>query len=281
MLSHRPQPRHTASDLVVPQRTHANTEAGPRRYQRHSAVPSDESFESCPPKNGVVHRQTPPLFIQRRMHGVQGFPRHPPPDSPLPQVPDARHVHPAVSPSKFHEHFSSMSSTGHAPAALLTPRSASRSGSSSGPSVRSTRSSTAPSVSTSDSHGRSSHHSRGVIEARPKTRSSSRSETSSGKLTTASIAREHSNSSILDTRSDISTSVYDDSSSTYDEEAGNDPKDAQADDEDNGDDASLYPSDEKTAGRRTMYLVENGHALDEGAEDAFPPPLPRRTGGYF
>jgi hypothetical protein len=73
---------------------------------------------------------------------------------------------------------------------------------------------------------------------------------------------------------------------TY-EDAGNynDPKGAQADDEDDeDDDASFYPSDEKTAGRRTMYLVENGHALDDDGEDAFPPPLPpRRTGhgGYF
>ena len=72
-------------------------------------------------------------------------------------------------------------------------------------------------------------------------------------------------------------------SSIYDAEAGGDPKGAQADDEDDGndDDASLYPSDEKTAGRRTMYLVENGHALDGDTEDTFPPPLPRRAGGYF
>ena len=287
----RPQPVHTASDPVVPQRAYPNAEAVPRRYPSHNTVPSDESFESGPSKNGAVwtqHSGTPPLFLQRRMHGAQGFPRHPPPDSPLPQVPDAHHPHPAVAPSKFHEHFSSVSSMSHthAPPALLTPRSASGSGSSSGPSVRSARSSAAPSVSTSSSHGRSSHHSGGVIDARPETSSSSpsRSETSHGKQTTASIAH----SSISDNRSDVSVSIYCDerfSALTY-EEAGNynDPKGAQADDEDDDDDASFYPSDEKTAGRRTMYLVENGHALDDDGQDAFPPPLPpRRTGhgGYF
>ena len=115
---------------------------------------------------------------------------------------------------------------------------------------------------------------------RAETRSSSRSETSSGKQTTSSIARERSVSSVLDTQSEISASIYDENSSTYDEEVGIDPGGAQADDEDE-DDASLYPSEEKTAGRRTMYLVENGHTLD--GEDVFPPPLPplRRTGGYF
>ncbi|KAJ8597278.1 hypothetical protein M405DRAFT_877041 [Rhizopogon salebrosus TDB-379] len=283
MFPPRPQPQHTASDSVVPQRMHANGEAAPRRYPSHSAAPSDESFESCPIKNGAVRTQYPetaPLFIQRRMHGAQGFPRHPPPDLPLPQVPDARHPYPAVSPSKFHEHFSSVSSMGHSPVALLTPRSASGSGSSSGPSIRSTRSSAAPSVSTSDSYGRSSHHSGGAAGVRPETRSSSRSETSSGKQITSSIARERSVSSVLDTQSEISASIYDENSSTYDEEVGIDPGGAQADDEDE-DDSSLYPSDEKTAGRRTMYLVENGHTLD--SEDVFPPPLPplRRTGGYF
>jgi len=81
---------------------------------------------------------------------------------------------------------------------------------------------------------------------------------------------------VLDTRSEVSASVYDDSSA-YDEEAGNDLKGAQADDED--DDASFYPSDEKTAGRRTMYLVENGQTLD--GEDAFPPPPLPSVGRYF
>ncbi|OJA11268.1 hypothetical protein AZE42_09157 [Rhizopogon vesiculosus] len=285
MFSPRPQLVHTASDSVVPQRTHINSEAAARGYLSHTTTPSDESFESRPSKNGAVrtqHSDTPPLFLQRRVHGMQGFPRHPPPDSPLPQVPDAHHAQFPLCHSKFHEHFSSVSPMSHTPAALLTPRSASRSGSSSGPSVRSTCSSTAPSVSTSESHGRLSQHSGGAIDAhaRPETRSSSssRSETSNGKQTSASIAREHSHWSIFDTRSEVSASVYDERSSTYDEEVGNDPMGVQADSED---DASLYPSDEQTAGRRTMYLVENGHALDDGGEGDFPPPLPRRTGGYF
>ncbi|KAG2346076.1 hypothetical protein BDR05DRAFT_959649, partial [Suillus weaverae] len=265
LFSPRPQPSHSASDSVVPQYTHGNGEASPRRYQSHSAVPSDDSSETHPSRHGgMVRRQhsemPPPPFLQRRMHGVQGSPRHPPPDSPLPQVPNARPMHPPAFPSKFHEHFSSVSSMGHTSPALLTPRSTSRSGSSSGPSVRSIRSSNAPSVSTSDSHGHSSRHSGGVIDTRPETRYSSRSETSYGKQITASIAYSHSHSSMIDTRSEISASVYDERSSTYDEEGGNDPNGAQANDE-KDDDASFYPSDEKTAGRRTMYLVENGQAL--------------------
>ncbi|KAG1745071.1 uncharacterized protein EDB91DRAFT_173623 [Suillus paluster] len=246
----RPQPPHTASDSVIPQYMHANADASPKRYQTHSAAPSDESFES--PSASAVRRQhsdmPSPLFLQRRMHGVQSSPRHPPPDSPLPQVPNARPIHPSAFPSKFHEHFSSVSSMGHTSAGLLTPRSASGSGSSSDPSVRSTRSSNAPSLSTSDSHGRSSRHSGGVVDTGPEMRSSFRSETSYGK-STASISRAHSHSSMLDTRSDVSASVYDERLSTYDEEGGNDPKGAQADDEDDDDDASFYPSDEKTAGR--------------------------------
>lgn len=233
----------------------------------------------------MVRRQHPdmpsPLFLQRRMHSAQGSPRHPPPDSPLPQVPNARPMHPPMFSSKFHEHFSSVSSIGYTSAGLLTPRSTSGSGSSSGPSVRSTRSSNAPSVSTSDSNGHSSRHSGGVLDTRPGTRSSSRSEISYGKHITTSVTYAHSHSSMLDTRSDVSASVYDERSSTYDEEGGNDPKGAQADDEDD-DDASLYPSDEQTAGRRTMYLVENGQAMDEDEdEDVFPPPLPPSGGRYF
>lgn len=114
---------------------------------------------------------------------------------------------------------------------------------------------------------------------RSDTRSSSRSESGYGKQLTDSITYSHSHSSILDTQSDISASVYDERSSTYDEEGGKDPKGAQADDEDE-DEASIYPSDEQTAGRRTMYLVENGQALDEDG-DVFPPPLPPPVGRYF
>ncbi|KAG1772070.1 hypothetical protein EDD22DRAFT_1020989 [Suillus occidentalis] len=282
-FSPRPQPSHSASDSVVLQYTHGNGEASPRRYQSHSAVPSDDSSETHPPRHGgMVRRQNsempPPPFLQRRMHGAQGSPRHPPPDSPLPQVPNARPMHPPAFPSKFHEHLSSVSSMGCTTPALRT---LSGSGSSSGPSVRSIRSSNAPSVSTSDSHGHSSRHSGGVIDTRPETRFSSRSETSYGKQITTSITYAHSHSSMVDTRSDVSASVYDERSSTYDEEGGNDPKGAQADAE-AGDDASFYPSDEKTAGRLTMYLVENGQALDEdGNGDVFPPPLPPPVGRYF
>ncbi|KAG2155285.1 uncharacterized protein EDB93DRAFT_1247766 [Suillus bovinus] len=281
LSSPRPQPSHSASDSVVPQYKHDNSEASPRRYQSHSVAPSDDRTKNHPPGHGgMVRRQhsemPPPPFLQRRMHGVQGSPRHPPPDSPLPQIPNAHPMHPPAFPSKFHEHFSSVSSMGYTSPAL---RSTSGSGSSSGPSVRSIRSSNAPSVSTSDSHGRSSRHSEGVVDTHPDKRSSLHSESSYGKRNTASIAYSQSQSSVLDTRSDISASVYDERSSTHDEDGGNDPKGAHADDEDD-DDASLYPSDEKTAGRRTMYLVENGQALEEDG-DVFPPPLPPPVGGYF
>ncbi|KAG1858539.1 hypothetical protein F4604DRAFT_2038849 [Suillus subluteus] len=232
LFSPRPQPSHSASDSVVPQYTHDNGEASPRRYQSYSAVPSDDNPESHPPKHGgMVGRQhsemQPPPFLQRRMHGMQGSPRHPPPDSPLPQVPNTRSMHAPAFPSKFHEHFSSVSSMGYPSPAL---RSTSGSGSSSDPSVRSIRSSNAPSVSTSDSHGHSSRHSGGVVDTRPETRTSSRSGSSYGKQITASIPLAHSHSSMLDTRSDLSASVYDERSSTYNEEGGNDPKGAQADD---------------------------------------------------
>lgn len=280
LFSPRPQPSHSASDSVVPQYTHDNGEASPRRYQRYSAVPSDDSPETHPPKHGGMvgrqHSEMPPPFLQRRMHGMQGSPRHPPPDSPLPQVPNARPMHAPAFPSKFHEHFSSVSSMGYTSPAL---RSTSGSGSSSDPSVRSMRSSNAPSVSTSDSHGHSSRHSGGVVDARPETGFSTRSGSSYGKHITGSIALAHSHSSMLDTRSDVSASVYDERSSTYNEEGGNDPKGAQADDE-GDDDASFYPSDEQTAGRRTMYLVENGRGMDEDG-DMFPPALPPLVGRYF
>lgn len=69
------------------------------------------------------------------------------------------------------------------------------------------------------------------------------------------------------------------------EGSGRDGTEADVDD-----DASYYPSDEKTAGRRTMYLVENGQADEDeiviagshywGGEPY--PPLPARPGpGYF
>ncbi|KAG2346047.1 hypothetical protein BDR05DRAFT_997594 [Suillus weaverae] len=55
---------------------------------------------------------------------------------------------------------------------------------------------------------------------------------------------------------------------------------SQADDE-KDDDTSFYPSDEKTAGRRTMYLVENGQALDEDGDVVSPPLPPPRQNFIF
>lgn len=107
-------------------------------------------------------------------------------------------------------------------------------------------------------------------------------------------------------RSEVSLSVYspimhrdNGSVTTFDDD------DADVDDAapkscvDEDDDVSVYPPDDKTAGRRTMYLVEHGE-IDESGEDIViagshywgghevPPPLPplppmlNRPGpGYF
>lgn len=106
-------------------------------------------------------------------------------------------------------------------------------------------------------------------------------------------------------QSDVSSSIYSptthrDSSSitTYDGDDA-DVEDTAPKSCVDDDDASVYPSDDKTAGRRTMYLVEHG-GLDESGDEIVitgsrywgdhevPPPLPplppmptRPGPGYF
>ena len=79
-------------------------------------------------------------------------------------------------------------------------------------------------------------------------------------------------------RDNGSVTIHDDDDTDVDDAA---PKSYVDED----DDASVYPSDDKTAGRRTMYLVEHGE-LDENGDEIViagshywaghevPPPLP-------
>jgi hypothetical protein len=89
-------------------------------------------------------------------------------------------------------------------------------------------------------------------------------------------------------RDSASVSAYDDEDADVEEVGTN----KSAIDEDDSD-ASVYPSDDKTAGRRTMYLMEHG-AVDETddevviagnqfwSEGRVHPPLPTRPGpGFF
>ncbi|KAG1745041.1 uncharacterized protein EDB91DRAFT_173540 [Suillus paluster] len=135
-----------------------------------------------------------PMFLQRRMHGVQGCPHHIPPDSPHPQVPHASHMHPPAFPSKFHECFSSVSSTGqtgHTSPALLTLR----------------RANWVRLICPVFSLHILLQCPVIVTDTSPETRSPLRSDTSYGKITTP-IYRAHSHSSMLDTRDHGSASVY-------------------------------------------------------------------------
>ncbi|KAG0695679.1 hypothetical protein DFH29DRAFT_1005219 [Suillus ampliporus] len=111
--------------------THASAVSGTSAFASHSTIYTDRVITG----------------------NVKGSPHH------LPQVPNARPMCPPAFPSKFYEHFLSVSSMGHTSTSLLTPRSTNGSGSSSGPSIRSTCPSNAPQVSTSDSCGQSSRHS--------------------------------------------------------------------------------------------------------------------------
>ncbi|KAG8215843.1 hypothetical protein J3R82DRAFT_7786 [Butyriboletus roseoflavus] len=257
-----------------------------------------------------------PAFLQRRIqYGLPPSPRHPPPDVPLPPspcpAPNMRPRTPLGSPSKFHEHFSSVSSVPLSQALSIptsmspSPSTTTLSGSSSGPSVRSSHVS-----STSDrSEGPAIRDSLNRLESsRPTTSASTVSEVSYGRPVTSTLSRPAMdvNSQFSD-RSDVSSSIYSpmthrDSSSatTYDDD------DADVDDaapksyvDEEDDDASVYPSEDKTAGRRTMYLVEHGELEEDGDEavmagnhywggNEMPPPLPplppmptRPGPGYF
>ena len=256
-----------------------------------------------------------PAFLQRRIqHGPPPSPRHPPPDVPLPPspcpTPGIRPHTPLGSPSKFHEHFSSVSSVPSSQF-LSTPKSmspspstAALSESSSGPSVRSSRIS---SVS-ERSEEPVIRDSLNMLEySRPTTSASTISEVSYGQPIPSSFGRRAMDlKSQFSDRSDVSSSIYSQtmhrgnySVTTYDDDDADVDDAAPKSSVDEDDDVSVYPSDDKTAGRRTMYLVEHGE-LDENGDEVviagshywaghevpppLPPlpPLPTRPGpGYF
>ncbi|KAF8556672.1 hypothetical protein OG21DRAFT_1482880 [Imleria badia] len=268
-------------------------------------------------RSGTAGFGSTPAFLQRRIqHGPPPSPRHPPPDLPLPPSPcPTPSTHPRTPigpPSKFHEHFSSVSSVPLSQV-LSTPTSMnsspstvalSLSESSSGLSVRSSH--------ISSLSGRSEEPAiRDSVNAleysRPTTSASTLSESSYGNPVPSTFGRPAMDlKSRFSDRSDVNSSVYSpmmrrDNGSiiTFDDD------DADVDDAapkscvDEDDDVSVYPSDDKTAGRRTMYLVEHG-GLDENGDEVVingshywgghevPPPLPplppmpNRPGpGYF
>ncbi|KAF9220598.1 hypothetical protein BS17DRAFT_308002 [Gyrodon lividus] len=261
------------------------------QQQHHSPKSSDPSSEGDQAKgpHSIVGKQqfeasgstgfaVTAAFLQRRIqHGVPPSPRHPPPDAPLPQLPpvpsptpSARARTPIGSPSKFHEHFSSVSSVplSHVlsvpPSASPAPSTVTRSGSSSGPSVRSSNTS----LSTSDRGDAPQIHdsSRLPDYPRPATSASNVSEASYGRPIPSSFDRPSIRlMSRFSDRSEASLSVYPptthrDSASAYDDEDADveevSTNKSVFDEED--DDASVYTSEDKTAGRRTMYLVEHG-----------------------
>ncbi|KIK77347.1 hypothetical protein PAXRUDRAFT_835010 [Paxillus rubicundulus Ve08.2h10] len=291
-------PKGPPLDQAVPQIPYGEGYRGSAvlRHHRHSAKSSDPSSEGDPVKGRQIivgRQQSEPsglagfvvtsAYLQRRVpHGVPPSPPHPPPDAPLPQLPpasstpSARPRTPVNSPSKFHEHFSSVSSVPLSrilsvpPSASPSPSTATRSGSSSGPSV----SSSLTSLSASDRSDPQTHEPLGTPDYwRPATSASSTSEVNYGRPTPSSFdSPSRRLVSRFSDRSEASLSVYPpttrlDSASAYDDDADVEEVDGRksAFDEE-ADDASVYTSEDKTAGRRTMYLVESG-AVDENGDE--------------
>ncbi|KAF9236768.1 hypothetical protein BU15DRAFT_76594 [Melanogaster broomeanus] len=243
-----------------------------------------------------------PAFLQRRMQpGVSTSPRHPPPDAPLPRLPSAPGPSartPIGSPTKFHEHFSSVTSISMSrilsapPTASPTPSTVTLSGSSSGPSVRSSHTS----LSTSDrGDAPPMRDSLGIPDySHPATSASEvGSSFSRSPMRLASRFSDRSEISLsiyppTTHRDSASVSAYDDDDADVDEVGTNKSAIDEADD-----DASVYPSDDKTAGRRTMYLMEHGESEENEneivitgsqywSEGRVHPPLPTRPGpGFF
>ncbi|KIJ19401.1 hypothetical protein PAXINDRAFT_7887 [Paxillus involutus ATCC 200175] len=313
-------PKGPPPDQAVPQIPNGEGYRGSAvHHHRHSTKSSDPSSEGDPVKGRQIvvgRQQSDPsgpagfvvtsAYLQRRVqHGVPSSPRHPPPDLPLPQLPPASPTPSALTrtPSKFHEHFSSVSSVPMShilsvpPSASPAPSTATRSGSSSGPSVSSSHTS----LSASDRSDAQTHEQLGAPDySRPATSASSASEVSYGRPIPSSFDRPSRRLvSRFSDRSEASLSVYPpttrrDSASAYDDDADVEEADTRksAFDEDD-DDASVYTSEDKTAGRRTMYLVESG-AVDENGDEIViagsqywhgghvHPPLPTRPRpGYF
>ncbi|KAG9312655.1 hypothetical protein JVU11DRAFT_7071 [Chiua virens] len=257
-----------------------------------------------------------PAFLQRKIqHGPPPSPRRPPPDAPLPPSPflsaTTRPRTPMSTPSKFHEHLSSVSSVPlsevlSAPMSKSpSPSTATLSGSSSGPSVRSSHIS---SISERYDEPAIRDSSNKLKFLRPTTSASSMSESSYSQPISSTFGGPAIDlQSQISDRSDNSSSVYSppihrDSSSV----TTCDDDDADVDDvapksfvDVEDDDASMYPSDDKTAGRRTMYLLDHGELDESGDEIVINgsrywdnsevpppvpplPPMPTRPGpGYF
>ncbi|KAL4071914.1 hypothetical protein J3A83DRAFT_4516096 [Scleroderma citrinum] len=290
-------------------RSHSDMLSGPSSYidagRSHPVMLRQNSAPAIPHGTG-----TATALLHRRLHGQQNSalppsPPRPPPDVPLPPAPSPAPLSPGprspVGPSKFHEHFSSVSSVSHIlspPTSTPTSRAPSRSGSSSGPSVHS---------SYTSSSERSS--------ARLPTRNLRVSTTTTATPTPTDESPETSSSRVsgsvssyrqpitepirlVSRFSDASVGIYsrlgrvstdDDDADADVEEVGKEETEADVDE----DDASYYPSDERTAGRRTMYLVENGQAVESGddiviagshywGKEPYPPlPTARPGPGYF
>ena len=282
--------------------------AGPNNMRSHSDMfvsPGSHADAARPAYPVMLRQHSAPVvphgtgvaaaLLHRRLHGQQSgapppSPPRPPPDAPLPPAPSPTLSAPSprspTGPSKFHEHFSSVSSVSHVlspPASTPTSRSPSRSGSSSGPSVH-TSSSEQSSNRLQIRDTRTSTITTGTATTTDET-SSSRASGSTGASRIRLVSRFSDTSLGLRLGR---ASIDDDDANADVEEVCKEGAEADVDE----DDASFYPSDEKTAGRRTMYLVEHGQ-VDEGGDeiviagshyfDKEPyPPLPTRPGaGYF
>ncbi|KAF8130562.1 hypothetical protein EV363DRAFT_1431856 [Boletus edulis] len=268
-------------------------------------------------RSGTAGLGSTPAFLQRRIqHGPPPSPRHPPPDLPLPPspclTPNIRPRTPIGSPSsKFHEHFSSVSSVPSSQVlSTLTsmspsPSTTTLSGSSSGPSVRSSH----ISLASERSEEPAIRYSGNTLDySRPTTSASTFSGSSYGRPISSTFGRPAMDlKSHFSDRSDVNLSVY--SPMMMHRDGGSvttfDADDTDIDDVapksciDGDDDASVYTSDDKTAGRRTMYLVEHGELNENGDEIVIAgshywggyemppplpplPPMPTRPGpGYF
>ncbi|KAH7909007.1 hypothetical protein BJ138DRAFT_1127993 [Hygrophoropsis aurantiaca] len=206
--------------------------------------------------NAVGARTTPPPYSQKQVSLSHGLPSSPHPNRrgfDLPQPPPLHAIQSSSRPSerdsKFHEHLSSVSSNTLAQIlnTPLTPRRPPSNGSGSNRTHSSEPSSVSRQSSSEQSFGqvmRSSQSSYGQPSAKP-------SFTSTDLDSLRRLEQGYSRP--------VKSSFHD---SDSEDDGG---RIAEPDD----DDASFYPSDEKTAGRRTMYLVENGGESGDFDEDSF------------
>ncbi|KAH7920319.1 hypothetical protein BV22DRAFT_1198980 [Leucogyrophana mollusca] len=299
----RPTPVHAVTDpLMVPSPAHGrlNADGTVRRYKSSVAAESNPE-QLCPPGYqypGALRRQhsdlalamrrseeaekageaeavpepdfmsrpsgartTPPPYSQKQMsisHGLPSCPRpqrqgHALPRPPLIEAPRPT-IRPSESNSKFHEHINSASSSTlsqilHTP---LNPRRRPPSHDSESNRTHSSQPSSVSRQSSSEqSFGQPMRSSQSSYD-QPSTQPSFYS-------------------SDLNSLRKLEQSCGQPNQSTFNHDS--DPEDGEELGAEEGaeddDDASFYPSDEKTAGRRTMYLVENGGESGDFDEDAF------------